>query len=410
MNIENLENELKQKIDKDDNLKEVLDIVKSNSSGKILMVGGTVFRNIINILYSQKKEEIFDFDFIVENICESNKMIIPKGWNLTKTHHGDPRFLKDKKQVDMWPLNKAVNLTDKDKIESMDKNDKLESYFRRVPLTVQAIAYDIKENKIIGNIGMQAISNKEIKVNNISECLGFCKARRISVRRFISSKSESLNFKPYYYTFDDDNKKKETKDFYETYANEYKKDDLEYEPFISKNLLEEANFFIEHLSGKNVLDLGSGPGRDSLLLKERGLNPICIDISKKMIEICKKKGLEAYQKDMENLDLEDGSFNGIWAYTSLLHIPKERVYNVLARIKELLKFEGLLFIGMIEGNGEVIYKNKNQSEKDRFFSLYESDEFRDILKSYFEILLFKRVENKNRKGDYITFVCRNSKV
>lgn len=38
-----------------------------------------------------------------------------------------------------------------------------------------------------------------------------------------------------------------------------------------------------------------------------------------MIELCKEKGLETHIMDLENITFEDGSFDGVWAYTSLGH-------------------------------------------------------------------------------------------
>ena len=46
--------------------------------------------------------------------------------------------------------------------------------------------------------------------------------------------------------------------------------------------------FVSRLHGKDVLNLGSGPGRDSLILREQGLSVTCIDGSKEMVEMSDK--------------------------------------------------------------------------------------------------------------------------
>ena len=403
----NLAKNFEESIREDKEYQEAINIVLQNSAeGKVWAVGGAVFRNIVSNLYNSKKKTVFDFDFITEIGLEMGKLNIPEKCKLTKTSFGDLRIIKEARQIDIWPLNKAVHSSDQERVSEMSTEEKLESYFKRVPLTVQAIAYDIKNKEITGKEGIKAILNKEIKVNNIKQCLNFCKNRRISIRNFIESRSGDLNFKAFYPLFSDEASKKGTEEFYDMYSKDYETQrGGDFKNFMGKNILEETESFIKNLKGKRVLDLGSGTGRDALFLKESGLTPVCIDISSAMVEICKKKGLEAYKKDVENLDLEENSFDGVWAYASLLHIPKNRIYNTLARIKELLKKDGLLFLGMVEGNGEKIYTSPNKPEKSRFFALYSSEEIRGILQDYFKIIKHKRFEASVGEA-YLVYICR----
>jgi len=74
--------------------------------------------------------------------------------------------------------------------------------------------------------------------------------------------------------------------------------------------------------GVRIVDLGSGPGNESILLKNFGLQPVCVDNAQGMIAECRKKGLEAYVMDFYNLSLPDESFAGSWMSFSLLHVPK----------------------------------------------------------------------------------------
>ena len=95
--------------------------------------------------------------------------------------------------------------------------------------------------------------------------------------------------------------------------------------------------FIELLNGKKVLDLGCGAGEHSLFFKEKGLEITAIDLSERMIELCKDKGINAQVMDIENLEYADQSFDGIWAVTSLLHIPKEGLSKVISKLNAILK-------------------------------------------------------------------------
>jgi len=71
-----------------------------------------------------------------------------------------------------------------------------------------------------------------------------------------------------------------------------------------------------------------------------------------MIRLCREKGLEAHKMDIEDLKLEDNSFDGVWAHTSLLHVPKAKLKNVLEKISGILKKDGMFFSAVKEGDSE----------------------------------------------------------
>jgi len=197
------------------------------------------------------------------------------------------------------------------------------------------------------------------------------------------------------------NEAQETKATYDKYASEYEEKTQDY---IEKYIKEDFDLFLQNLKGKKILDLGSGPGRDSIKFKQRGFHPVCIDISKAMIDLCKRKGLEAYEMDMETLDFEDASFDGVWAYTSLLHLPKSKIKNVINKIRDILKTKGIFYLGMKTGNSEGFEENKRYPNHKRYFSLYSKEEIEKLL-SDFEILHFSKVEIDS-EHIYINFLCR----
>jgi len=51
------------------------------------------------------------------------------------------------------------------------------------------------------------------------------------------------------------------------------------------------NKFSGNIKGnRKILDVGSGPGRDGLLLQKLGLKVICLDASESMTALSKKRG------------------------------------------------------------------------------------------------------------------------
>lgn len=103
--------------------------------------------------------------------------------------------------------------------------------------------------------------------------------------------------------------------------------------------------FIDYFSkelplGATILDLGCGPGTDVVKLVNKGLKIYGFDLSEELLKIASKRLPEAIfsQGDMLNgLPYEDDFFDGVFSKASLLHIPKDKIENVLKEIIRVLK-------------------------------------------------------------------------
>lgn len=163
--------------------------------------------------------------------------------------------------------------------------------------------------------------------------------------------------------------------------------------------------FIKLTSGK-VLDIGSGPGRDGVILQEKGLHVVCLDASEEMVKMSSQKGLESVVADFNDLPMEDNSFDGVWAYTSLLHVPKKDVHTPLKEIRRVLKIGGVFGLGLIEGTTEE-YRETEKVNEPRWFSFYTKEEIEKLLKQYeFEILYFE--EFRPNKKNYLNFISKKT--
>lgn len=131
-------------------------------------------------------------------------------------------------------------------------------------------------------------------------------------------------------------------------------------------------------SGKDVLNVGSGPGRDGVLLKQRGKSVTCLDASEVMLDRCRSRGLTAVRGDFLALPFLNGSFDAVWAYTSLLHVPKDRIGIALNEIQRVLIDDGIFALGMIEGSWEG-YRESSGIAQPRWFSFYGCDELEALL-------------------------------
>lgn len=156
--------------------------------------------------------------------------------------------------------------------------------------------------------------------------------------------------------------------------------------------------------GENVLDVGSGPGREALILENRGLKVTCLDASSAMIAICKDRGLNAVLGDFNDMQFADKEFDGIWAYTSLLHVSKESIQKSMSEIARVLKSGGIFALGLIEGDFND-YRESSGMDKPRWFSFYTKEEIENLLNKFnFEILYFNQFKPASK--NYLNFIAR----
>lgn len=179
------------------------------------------------------------------------------------------------------------------------------------------------------------------------------------------------------------------KDVIETTKEAYNKMAKEWSDkyFPSTKVENKIDKFVNYITtGKKILDVGCGPGRDTKSLMNRGFDVIGIDFSEEMVREAKSRvpSGDFRLMDMRKLDFDKNSFDGVWAFASLLHIPKEQAPKVLTEFRRVLKKSGVLAISMKQGKGEVL---ESEEETTRLFSYYTKDELVSLIeKSGFKIL------------------------
>ena len=107
--------------------------------------------------------------------------------------------------------------------------------------------------------------------------------------------------------------------------------------------------------GGRVLDVGAGPGFDSIELERRGLAPIAVDLSRGMLEVGRADyPVSRAQCDMRALPIASGTMDGVWANASLLHLSREDAAVALAEFRRVLVRGGLLHVSVKRGEGAGI--------------------------------------------------------
>ncbi len=106
-------------------------------------------------------------------------------------------------------------------------------------------------------------------------------------------------------------------------------------------------------SKPRILDLGCGPGYESMRLCNEGAEVLGIDFSEENIRIAKErcKSCQFEVMDFTKLDNRFGLFNGVFASASLIHISPGKIEDVLKRISKILNDKGYLLTIIRDGEG-----------------------------------------------------------
>lgn len=189
-------------------------------------------------------------------------------------------------------------------------------------------------------------------------------------------------------------------------------------------VLKRLDYFMEKLKeigGKEVLDVGCGPGRDAQYLSEHGLIVKAIDLSENLISMAKERvrGVDFRVMDMRRLDFENNRFDGLWINTSFLHIPKEEAKATLEEFVRVLKKDGLIFLGIMAHRNEtgvvttkiaddqMMIATKDFGESDRFFVFYSPSEISEMLEEVgFEIDKIDLRKEEDTKIEWINLFAR----
>lgn len=163
---------------------------------------------------------------------------------------------------------------------------------------------------------------------------------------------------------------------------------------------------------RTLLELGPGPGRDSLFFQQQGFRVTAADLSSEMVKLCRAKGIDARELDMADLPFADGSFDAVYALNSLLHIPKAELPDVLAQIRRVMKPGGLFYMGVYGGmNSEGVWE-QDVYEPKRFFAMYDDAAMRETVGRAFEIAYFGvvRVASSERQPHFQSMILQKSAV
>ena len=159
------------------------------------------------------------------------------------------------------------------------------------------------------------------------------------------------------------------------------------------DLKENYDKFLKKLpQGAYILDFGCGSGRDSKYFLSKGYKVTAIDGSNEMCKIASDY-IGQDVKCMDFSQLSDKSlYDGIWACSSIVHVEKESLPDILKKMVEALKVGGIIYTCFKHGSGF-------EEKEGKYYNYMTLEEFIGILNEFVpNVELVDSYSNETYKG------------
>lgn len=136
----------------------------------------------------------------------------------------------------------------------------------------------------------------------------------------------------------------------------------------------------------SILDAGCGSGRDVLAFKKMGFEVNAFDASSELVKKASELvGIKVHCHTFAELSCKS-CYHGIWACSSLLHIPKKQLINSLHPLIDSLKSKGIFFMSFKYGENEGVigkrhYTNFTESSMRYYLKRFPDLFILDIVKT-----------------------------
>ena len=168
--------------------------------------------------------------------------------------------------------------------------------------------------------------------------------------------------------------------------------------------------FIDLLpAGGSVLDLGCGAGVPSTRSLAERFRVVGADISDVQIGLARENVPTAtfIRADLLDLAFPDGTFDGIVAFYSISHLPREEHPQLFSRIKRWLRPGGMFLASL--GAGDISGWTGEWLGVPMFFSSHDAETNRRVLAGAgLEIVHAEAVTMREPEGDatFLWVICR----
>jgi SAM-dependent methyltransferase len=157
--------------------------------------------------------------------------------------------------------------------------------------------------------------------------------------------------------------------------------------------LTERDHFLSLLNAEGktrFLEVGAGTGEDAAFFQQAGLKVTATDLSSRMVELCRERGLDAHQADFLSIDFGETRFDALFGMNCLLHVPRDELPKILAHFAALMTEDALMYMGLYGGRDETEFRDGPFGR--RLFVSYTDESLKDHFSRHFRIERFNRID------------------
>lgn len=130
----------------------------------------------------------------------------------------------------------------------------------------------------------------------------------------------------------------------------------------------------------SILDFGCGSGRDTKYFLEKGYQVTATDGSAELCRLASEfTGIKVKEMLFQELDAIN-QYDGIWACSSILHLPKKELLPVIWKMCEALKDNGIIYTSFKYGDFEG-------ERNGRYFTDFTEKTFREVIEKVPELMI-----------------------
>ena len=147
-----------------------------------------------------------------------------------------------------------------------------------------------------------------------------------------------------------------------------------FEDTVSVEFYEIQDRFLKYLTpGMDILDFGCGSGRDAKYFINKNYKVDAIDGSEEMCKLASNyTGINVKHMMFEDIEYAN-KYHGVWACSSILHLPYNNLKSVFIKIARALKDEGVFYTSFKYSNFEGLRNG-------RYFTDLTEEKLNELLK------------------------------
>lgn len=130
---------------------------------------------------------------------------------------------------------------------------------------------------------------------------------------------------------------------------------------------------------RSLLEVGSGPGRDAVALRDAGLDVTAVDRSPGHVRSATRSGVRAVVATVLALPFPPASFDAGWTMSTLVHVPDDRWDRAMSSLTASLRPGAPLAVGLWGGVDSEHWQPPADGLPTRFFCRRSHDRAHSML-------------------------------